>query len=409
MRVAAIVSEYNPFHKGHKYQIEETKKIHNIDYVIAVMSGHFVQRGEPALLDKWSRAKLAMAGGIDLVLELPTPLATASAELFAMGSIDLINKLGIVDVLSFGSESGDLTEIDKLAEFLVEESISYKMYLKEHLKKGHSYPKARTLALEATYTGDASFLKGSNNILAIEYLKSLKRLKSTIKPITIKRVGASYLSETINTVLPSATAIRKALKDNQDLTTIKDALPPEVYNCLCTLTDNQFSPLHAHSIYPYYELLFKSLPSKVLDEIYDLPADLSKRIINNILKSDNYDALIDSITAKNYTKTTVQRGLLHAYLHLTKTEQNTLQYHNLNQYIRVLGFKKSASPLLQRIKLRSELPLITNIKDHQNNTTPLGKSMLLNEIKYTNLYNQLLPISHPYKKKNDYNIPIIIL
>lgn len=409
MKVAAIVSEYNPFHKGHQYQIEETKKQYNTDFVIAIMSGHYVQRGEPALFDKWTRTKLALEGGVDLVIELPTPMATASAELFAMGSIDLINKLNVVDLLSFGSESGNLTEIDQLADFLVNESISYKMYLKDALKEGNSYAKARTMALRATYTGDASFLKGSNNILALEYLKSLKRSSSKVTPITIKRVGASYLSESIHHKLPSASAIRKTLKTTNNLHEIKDALPENVYTTLEKIMLQIISPIYPDDLFPYYGQLFNSLPENILNHIFDLPSELIHRIQNTINSTTNYNDFIDAITAKNYTKTTVQRSLLHTYLHITKDSISTLQEAGLNQYARVLGFKKTASPLLHAIKKNSDLPLITNIKDHQNNTTPLGKTMLLNEIQFTNLYHHLLPTHHIYKKKNDYTIPIIIL
>jgi predicted nucleotidyltransferase len=184
MKIAGIVAEYNPFHNGHQYHIEETKKQTGADYIIAVMSGDFVQRGAPAFLDKYERARAALLGGCDLVLELPVIYSTASAEFFASGAVRLLDGLGICAFLSFGSEEGNLKPLYQLAELLTEEPEEYKRILKLHLKSGLSFPAAREQALEEYFLTNLkemrnisipSFLKGSNNILALEYLKTLKK------------------------------------------------------------------------------------------------------------------------------------------------------------------------------------------------------------------------------------------
>ncbi len=230
MSICAIVTEYNPFHLGHEYQIQQVRKQLDAEAVIVIMSGHFVQRGEPAIFDKWTRTRLALAGGADIVIELPTLFATASAETFAYGAVELIKSLGVVDKLCFGSESGEIGSIRDLAKFLAKEPANYKNALKSELKKGYSFPKARSLAIASTYPHERGLfgqthphvsldeskklMKGSNNILGIEYVKALDRLKSDIEPYTIKRVGASYLSDSIKEVLPSATAIRTTLRSH---------------------------------------------------------------------------------------------------------------------------------------------------------------------------------------------------
>jgi len=212
MKVAGIVTEYNPFHLGHEYQLIETKKRLDVDYIVVVMSGNFVQRGEPALLNKWERTQLALIGGADLVIELPTPYACSSAELFAKGSVNLLNQLNCVDYLVFGSEQGEIAPLMELALFLNNEPANYKNALHSELKLGLSYPKARMNAIHATFTNANTLLKGSNNILGIEYLRALHSFESSIQPITIKREGSSYLNESLTHVLPSATAIRSFIK-----------------------------------------------------------------------------------------------------------------------------------------------------------------------------------------------------
>lgn len=211
MGILGIIVEYNPFHNGHLYHLQTSKELTKCDYTIAVMSGNFVQRGEPAIVDKWKRTQMALKAGIDLVIELPVVYATSTAENFAYGAVKLLDSLKIVDCFSFGSEKGDLNELTKIAEILLEEPIYYRKALKEYLKSGITFAKARELALQKVINNNEieKILQTSNNILAIEYLKSLKKIGSSITPFTIKRKGSLYTSLELKGEFASASSIRK--------------------------------------------------------------------------------------------------------------------------------------------------------------------------------------------------------
>lgn len=410
MKICGIITEYNPFHLGHKFQIQETKKQLDIDIVIVVMSGNFVQRGEPAIFDKYTRTKLALSGGADIVIELPTPFATSSAETFAYGAIDLLNNLGVVDYLCFGSELGDLGPIQKLADFLVSEPANFKNAIKSELKSGLSYAKARSNALKATFGENDEILKGSNNILGIEYLKSLKTLHSNIEPYTIRRVGASYLSESIDDVLPSATAIRKYFKeskqsDKPDFKFLNTAMPTSVIETLIHLEN--YNPIYMEDLYPTFRYLLEVNNTTTIETIYDCPEELFNRLANISSKTMDYETFIDEAVSKNYTKTTIQRALIHLYLNIKTDEVNKIKVSG-NEYCHILGFKKEASKALQAIKKNESIKLVTNIKDHQRDLNQVAKQTLLNEVSYTKLYNQLIYNKYQTKKKNDYQEPVII-
>lgn len=209
-----IITEYNPFHNGHKLHIEKSKFKTNSKHCIVVMSGNFVQRGEPALIDKYIRTKMALLNGADLVIELPIIYATASAELFSLGAVDTLNKTGIVNKICFGSEAGDLKYFLEVADILADEPPNYKEILLEHLNQGISYPRARMLSLGQILNKDLSFLEEPNNILSIEYLKGLKKINSNISVHTIQREQAHFHSKDTTGSIASATAIRKVILDN---------------------------------------------------------------------------------------------------------------------------------------------------------------------------------------------------
>lgn len=219
MKVVGIVAEYNPFHNGHRYHIEEARKCTGADFVVVVMSGDFVQRGEPAVIDKYHRTEMALSQGADLVLELPAAFACASAEYFATGAVSLLHALGCVDTLCFGSECGHLDLLEEIADLFIQEPSEYKEYLKTALKSGYSFPAARDEALKEYFAEDlvktaqiASVLSAPNNILGIEYIKALKVLGSSIRPVTITRMGQGYHETTFSDSFCSATALRRLLE-----------------------------------------------------------------------------------------------------------------------------------------------------------------------------------------------------
>jgi len=224
MKALGLIVEYNPFHNGHLYHLQQSRAVTGCEYVICVMSGNFIQRGEPALVNKWARARMALLSGVDLVLELPAVYAVSSAEFFAYGAVKILDSLGIVDSICFGSESGRIEDLDFIAGIVSEEPEPYKLFLKENLDKGLSFPAAREAALKSYLASGPkscddirSLLNSSNNILGIEYLKALKRLKSRIKPHTIRRISNSYHTGELTGAISSATAIRKNIFDSVSL------------------------------------------------------------------------------------------------------------------------------------------------------------------------------------------------
>ena len=239
MNILGIIVEYNPFHNGHLFHLEQAKKLANADYVIAVMSGNFMQRGVPAFLDKWSRTKMALSCGVDMVIELPVTHASTSAENFAFGAISILENLKIVDSVCFGSELGNIETLKELSNILSNEPNSFKKHLKEHLDLGLTFPKARSNALYKYITENNLFsisnehleniLNSPNNILGIEYLKALNKLHSNIVPYTITRKTAGYHDVEIHDSISSATAIRNSV-DNLDL--IKSSMPDAAFEIL---------------------------------------------------------------------------------------------------------------------------------------------------------------------------------
>lgn len=367
MKVVGLITEYNPFHNGHLHHLNASKKETHAEGVIAVMSGHFLQRGEPAIINKWDRAKAAVLSGVDLVIEIPTLYACASAEYFAYGSVYILNALG-VDALCFGSEDGSLTTIDKIAEMLLHPTEDFNNRLQDALSKGHSYPKARSMAL------DLAFDYKANNILGIEYLKAMKLMNSTMTPATIKRVQADYLAENLSGTIASATAIRKHANE---LNKIKDYVPSSTYEIM-----NQ---QHIHKEDLFLILLYKIRTTCTEDiaEISDVSEGLENKIKKAALTANSYDELIENIVSKRFTKTRVQRILIKLLLNIKK--EAFIDEHP--RYARILAFNDKGKKMLNKIKKTSKIPLITNI--NKVILDDASKKMLALDITATNMYQLL--------------------
>lgn len=362
MKTVGLIAEYNPFHNGHKYHMEEAKKLTNADYVVVVMSGDFTQRGCPAIMDKFVRAHMALAEGADLVIELPAVYATASAEYFALGAVSILDRLGCVDALVFGSESWDSCSFNQIAEFLVNEPEPYQAILKEKLSLGLSYPSARIQALQESCsvpkTELGMLLTEPNNILALEYLKALKKLDSSIAPFAIKRMGSYYYEEKITSAYSSATSIRKALLQNRiPLTALRSQIPENSFPIFCRALES-ISPisLDDFSGYGAYALLSHETE---LEDIFDIDPFLANRIRKNMEQYTSLSAFADLLKTKAYTHTRITRALCHLLLQIKTADMEYYINHGICSYARVLGFRKASSPLLSAIKKASSLPLIT--------------------------------------------------
>lgn len=409
MNVVGIVAEYNPFHNGHLHHLEKAKLLTRSNYTIAVMSPNFVQRGTPAITDKWVRTKMALLAGADLVIELPTPYATASAEFFAKASVSLLHHTGIVNTLNFGSESNNITLLQEIAAILVNEPDEFKTLLRENLQKGISFPSARAKA----FTDYAQFvpklfnhieeieeiIKTPNNILGIEYLKALKTLKSPIRPTTLKRQGSSYHDTELSPVYSSATAIRSEIsKGNWD--TMASAMPKSAYKLL---KDNK--KVLDMSSFLSYQLLF-STPYD-LANIVGVTEGMENRILKAFGETRQIEEMIKKIKSKRFTQTTIQRILLNIVLQLTKAEFNQFEAAGGPQYIRVLGFRKASEHLLTQLKAKATLPILMNIGKDYNTLHALGKQMLDFEIRTTNIYSAL---GNSQNNMNlDYTHPLVII
>ena len=386
--VVGIIGEYNPFHNGHKFHLEESKKIVHADYSVAIISGNFVQRGNVSIIDKWTKAEMALNNGIDLVVELPTIYSVSSAENFAYGAIKTLNSLNIIDYVSFGSESGDLDTLNLFADIFTKQPSEYVSLLNHELQKGISFPKARENAA-LMYLNDirkySNVLSSSNNILGIEYLKALKKTKSHIKPLTIKRQNVEYKDIGIKNNFASATSIREMLINNK-LSKLPYVMPKETYKIFY----NNFQKGHIiKNLSNFEKEIIFSLRKMTLNEIADLP-DVSEGLEHNIKKAANscntLDEFMNIIKTKRYTNTRIQRILLYALLGITKKDMKD-SLKNI-PYIRVLGFNDKGKELLSIISNNNKnVDIVTSVKKYiDSSPSKYSKRMLDIDINATNIY-----------------------
>lgn len=417
MKTAAIIAEYNPFHNGHKYHIEMTKEQTGADYIIVAMSGDFIQRGAPAIVDKYSRAEMALRGGADLVLEIPSCYSSASAEYFASAAIAMLDKLSAVDFLSFGSEEGTLDKLENIADVLITEPDNFKDILNQHLHDGRTYPYARNMALIGCLKDSQDYmgiLSQPNNILAIEYLKAIKRRQSTIKPFTITRMGNEYHSKRLSYCEPnstnfsSSTAIRTSISNGVSIEQLSNEMPEFVLEILSRQKDFTFPVvLDDFSAMLHYKLLL-NLSSEY--EMYsDVSKELSNRIVNKLNEYTDYSDFCDLLKTKDITYARVSRALLHILLDIKKDFYNDCVDHDYMSFAPVLGFKKSAQPLLSKISNEGTIPLLTKNADAHKILSPFAMPMFESNITTTHIYQSAL--ANKYKKtyKNMYcKSPVIL-
>ena len=384
--VLGIVSEYNPFHNGHLMHLNYSKDLTKADFTIAIMTGNFVQRGDTSLIDKWTKTEMALKAGIDLVIELPLLYAISSAENFADGAIKILDSLGIVDYLSFGSELGELGPIDQVASVLAREPKEFSNLISRQLKSGLSYPKARELALEL-YFGTSplykDILENPNNILGVEYLKSIKKRRSPIKAFTVKRDYSDYNSEQVKKGVASATAIRTMIKNKKSISKV---VPFETYELLERQAKlGQIVP----DLKVFEKQIIYNLRKMTLEEIANLP-DVSEGLENRIKIAVNsyndLDTVIESIKTKRYTRTRIQRIMLYALLDISQKDMNISK--RAIPYIRVLGFNKHGKRIISAIaKENPKIKIIVSVKKFMeaSNDNNLRK-MLSKDIFATNVY-----------------------
>lgn len=405
MKVTGIIAEYNPFHQGHAYHLSRARELTGANRILVVMGGNFMQRGEPAIIDKYTRTEMALRNGADLVLELPAASATGSAEYFAEGAVELLDASGVVNELCFGSELGELEPLEKAAELLLEEPEDYQELLRAELKKGKTFPEARETALSA-FLPEQSLLASPNNILAIEYIKALKRRKSSIRPLTIQRLG-SYHGEdgqsagaphTVFGNLPesfaSASTIRCQLHTLEKqivtsceqpafgslMTALAKELPSSSFGLLKdVLLADRLVQAEDFSLPLHYRLMQAKEPLEF--SVYlDVSEELSRRIYSLRQEFTGWNVFLDLVRTRQYTRSRVSRALLHILLDIRQEEVLP------PTHLRVLGFRREASDLLSEIKKKSRLPLITKAAGHPELSEEIRISSLYH---LGNSYNEL--------------------
>jgi len=385
MKTLGVITEYNPFHNGHLYHLYKAREITGVDYVVAVMSGNFLQRGEPAIINKWARTKMALNAGVDLIIEIPFVFSTQDANGFAFGAVKLLDSLQIIDYLCFGCETDNLDILYSISNFLNIEPQKYKDLIVYNSKNGYEFPKARSQALgeyhmifgihglEKISSSELSkLLKYPNNILALEYIKHLLNLKSKIKPVAIKRMGASYHQKNITGNISSATSIRNEILNNlssskTDLFRLNDKIKSTIPSSGFPVLEKELregrGPITLDSYRQYILATLRRMSLEDISRIHGVTEGLENRIKKASLKSYTVEQLINSIKTRRYTRTKIQRIILHLMMNLYK-EDITIFNKCGPLYARVLGFSKKGKTLLRTIKKNSSTPLISKLSNY---------------------------------------------
>lgn len=411
IRANGIVAEYNPFHNGHLYQLQDARQQSGADYTVVVMSGNFMQRGTPALLNKYRRAEMALRNGADLVLELPALYSVSSAEFFAMGAVTILDKLGVVSHLCFGSESGDVGILTRLAEILLEESEEFTTLLKQGLRQGLSYPGARTAALTQLHPDlmhCRDVLAQSNNILGIEYLKALKCRNSSMTPITTRRSSSNYGDRLMGSYQSSALALRHAIYDNCDILSLAAQMPDSAFKILeSSLAAAGAMRLDDYSNILHYKLLMEA--PKGYTDYMDVSPDLSDRILKHLDEFTSFRTFCDLLKTKDMTYTRISRSLMHILLDIHTADMDAARKADYASYARVLGFRKDAEPLLSAIKKNGKLPLVTKLADAEKILDESSFQALKKELRINSIYESTASLKSGQPMINEYRSPIVIV
>lgn len=395
MKTVGIVAEYNPCHKGHIYHIEQSKIQSKSTCTVVVMSGNYVQRGGPAIADKYLRSKWALLSGADLILEIPTVYACASAEYFAKGAVSLLDQIGMIDSISFGMESGEISEFRELVALLQEEPKEYTFLYKNKLQMGLSAPLARVEALKEYFHRTSQdpqsldHILTPNNILAIEYLKALKDQHSSIQPLGIQRNGSQYHDQHFTGRYPSATAVRNMMTA-KEFESIQESVAPEVSQLMLQEYDKTY-PVMTND---FSQLLFYALLEKeshledYLDVDVNLANSIRKALRNGIPYS--FEEWIKVLKNKHLTYTRISRGLTHILLDIHTRDLVEYGQHGHAQYARVLGFSPLGRDFLNQIRKTSRIPFLTKVGDAEEKLSSLGNRMFHTDLLGSRLYQSVV-------------------
>lgn len=414
MSVVGLITEYNPFHKGHEYHISKAKELTGADNTVVIMSGNFVQRGTPAFMDKHTRASIALNHGADLVLELPLPFSCSSAEYFALAAVSLLDRTGVVDYICFGAETDNLSLLEEIASILVNAKIDdahpLNILIKENLKSGLSYATSRAFALcELCNNEDINtIIEQPNNILAIEYLKALKLINSNIKPYVLKRTISTYHDSRDNDYMYSASSLRKNIDNDDSIKTLFDFenIYKEKYKITYPINEDDFDTIMATK-------LIENLHSNVDFGIYNnIDEQLANKIIKT-LRNNSYSGWNDfcmMLKSKNIAYTSISRGLLSILLDIKKDDFKKYLDNNICNFVRILGFNKASSNILNSIKNNSSLTLIGQLSEINDNLdlNEIDLNMINKSILADEFYNSIVKLKYSTDIPNEYKRKLII-
>lgn len=396
MAVLGIVAEFNPFHNGHQYLLNQAIAKIQPSAVICVMSGHFTQRGEPSICSKWARTEMALQAGIDLVIELPFCFAARSAYYFARGALLTLHKTGVVTHIAFGSESGRLEPLASIARLLASEPEDYRFLLKHYLDLGLSFPAARSQALQNSLTAPNlqtdELLRGSNNILGIEYLHVIYEEKLPLIPLTICRQGSAYHSTELGSYA-SASAIRQAAEKAAPSLLISPTMPPSSWDILQKEIDQGCAPVLPSALEQSILFRLRSISKADLAKIYEVTEGLENRIKDAARTCVTLDSIRHGIKSKRYSLTRIDRVLLYALLSLSKEQIDSFDRIG-PQYLHILGFSSKGQKILHDIKNKSSLNMLLRGKDVArllNDSGHPGTQMLALDVMATDIYSLLFP------------------
>lgn len=378
MKVAGIVAEYNPFHFGHKFQID-TLREQGFTHIVTAMSGNYVQRGDAAIADKWVRTAAALKGGADLVLEIPTCYCLAPAEKYGFAAAKILNSTGVVDNLCFGSETGETEKLITLAEKILDD-ISVDEKLKEFLSEGVTYAAARENAVKELYGDEySSVLKNPNDVLGIEYLRALKSLKSNIKPFAIKREGVGHNDTETVKHFASASSIREMIKQDENYDNfVPETTLFELKNAKKTRKFPVFSQIEQRVILS----AMRSLKKKDFSQLADISEGFHNRLYDAVREADSLESLYALAKTKRYTLARIRRLVMNAALGIFKYENPP--------YIRVLGFSENGKELLSKMKSTASLPIVTSYSEAKK-VSDKAREYFEKEAYYTDFYSMLTP------------------
>ncbi len=413
MNTVGIIAEYNPFHTGHAYHIRKAKEASGADHVVVVMSPDFVQRGEPALFDKYTRARMALLCGADLVLELPVCYATGSAEYFAEGAVTLLSRLGVIDALCFGAEHADPQLFARVASVLAEEPPAYTGKLREQLRLGMTFPQARSEALVSCLARSANesadicqFLGTPNNILGIEYCKALQRLRSSIQPLPVLRQSSRFDSADLDGPGCSALALRRGIAEDRPDELLLRYIPE---NCRALFLHGKKYAVTSEELLPF--LLQKLLACDSYDSVFDLSPELSDRIrsLRYACVGKTYAQIVASLKTRQLTEARVRRALLHLILDIKANDIHAFQADGTIYYAKVLGMRRDAAPLLHELKNSCTVPFLTKPSHAHRALKGNAARMWQQDLFASHLYRSIQSVSAHTEFRSEYEITPLIL